>query len=63
MRGGAGLVEGDVLAGPVEAVFLEGGPGRREVGGGGSAGDEGVGGGEDGGMRRVVDGGVVGFLG
>lgn len=62
MRGAAGLVESDVLARPVEAVFLVGRPGRGEGGGGGGAGDDGAGG-EDGWVRGVVDGGVVGFFG
>ena len=62
VRGAAGLVESDVLARPVEAVFLVGRPGRGEGGGGGGAGDDGAGG-EDGWVRGVVDGGVVGFFG
>lgn len=61
MRGHAGLIEGDVFARPVEAVFLISRPGRGEGGGGGGAGDDGAG--EDGGVRCVVDGRVVGFFG
>lgn len=62
MRRHAGLIEGNVFARPVEAVFLVGRPGCGEGGGGGGAGDDSAGG-EDGGVRRVVNGRVVGFFG